>query len=195
MKTNHFTLLSIAAITACLFSVNTFAAESKQATSTVKQQVVFEYKEYKEACEAIDGLSLDVESLNKSSIDAKKKIKSLEKTLEEESVKREGILANIKSILSLKKTDKQVLSEMKKTINKAYSYYLEIDEVVIDNQSFVEEVESCKKLELESVLDRTHKVEELLSDEAAFRKELTSVLKEKVKTVSKEIEKSTKKDK
>lgn len=168
----------------------------EKATTTKKQIKLAEIrknreenKDYKNVCEISEGIAENVESLSLSSKETKSKLKSIEKTIDEESLKRESIISNIKNIFSLKKTDKQVLTDMKKVINKAYAYYLDLDETVLENQVFLEE-NDCNKLEVEILIEKIDELEYAKLDEAEYRKYVTQTLKEKIKIISKEIEKT-----
>ncbi len=164
--------------------------DSVIATDTIKF-IKKERKEFKDSCEAfaaIDKKNKEVKSDNK---EVKAKIKSIEKTLEEESAKRESIISNIKNMFSLKKTDRQNIIEMKKILNKSYAYYLDMDNKILDLETTLDD-KKCEDFKLVDLTDTFSDLEDMQIDEQKFRKEISFSLKDKIKTASKEVEKKSK---
>lgn len=148
-------------------------------------------------CELIGGIASSTEELSARSFDAKKRITSLETTLDQEAKKRETLIAQLKSVFQLKKTDKLVISDMRKILYKAKGYYLEIDNTNIKTEEFIESINDCEIISAtttEKVIETSENLNSLIIDEEKYRKSLTQSLKEKFSIITKEIEKSSKKD-
>jgi hypothetical protein len=185
MKSKNFLIAIFSIVLAFFVSSVSFAQEFKKEVLENSENL----------CVLIPNIASSTKDLEKRSFESKKRIKSLENTIDQESVKRETILSQLKNVLQLKKTDKQVIADMRKTLNKAKGYYLEIDTFVIDNQNFLEEYAECENLDdldNQIILDKSKETENLLTEEEKYRKTLAQNLKEKLNLINKEIEKTNK---
>jgi len=143
------------------------------------------------SCEYFDDTLINVLNLESASMDAQDKIAKVELTIDDESPLRDTILSSIKDFFGLKNTDKVVLGEMKKDIALANDYYDNVDEKVASTSKFLDE-SFCENTKVETAGKVANQTQNLVDDEADFRKQFVASLKEKLKIIQDDVKNAKK---
>lgn len=169
--------------------INTFSDTKKQivemteATSTASTTAVEDsYRDFtpETPCEYFDRTAVNVLILEEASSNAKQKIEKVEETINDESLLRENIFGGIKNLLGLQKKDKVIFREMKNDIKTAKDYYSDLDEKISDAQKYLDTTD-CEDAKLEDSKKQDDEIQNLVDDEATYRKQFAGSLKEKVR--------------
>lgn len=157
------------------------------------QEKSIEIKEELNICELHDVVFLNTLVLNNNSAEAQQKIGKIEDTIDEEMLLRENIFSttNDRNLNSLQKKEKLIFKDMKKELEDAKKYYINIDdksaEIVIsleENECDNEIIDESKEKVLQGNFTET---ENLIQEENTFRKQFSSSLKDKMLILRKEV--------
>lgn len=132
------------------------------------------------SCEHFDNIVANLLTLESASADTKQKLDNVEDTLNSESALRDSILGSVKDFLGLQKKDKAVFKQMKKDISDARTYYANLDKKTDTTEKFLDE-NSCDEVVAAKAKKMDDDISLLVSDEASFRKQLVTGLKDEMK--------------
>lgn len=156
--------------------------QTKEDLSSLKEK-----EDTKNSCEHYDSTADNIMILEIASADAKVKIENVEETIDAEAPLRDSIFDSVKGLLGLQKKDKVIFREMKKDISDAKVYYEDLDQKVIDTNSFLEE-KPCEDIKIDKAKKIDEDTVDLVIDESTFRKQFAASLKEKMKILQDSIE-------
>lgn len=147
------------------------------ATTSSKVEVV---ENEKNTCEHFDNTTQNLLNLEQSSSDTKQKIENVEETIDSESALRDTILSSVKTFFGLQKKDKVIFREMRKDIQDAKLYYLDLDNKLTEIEKYLDE-NYCDDIKPDLAKAKDEESEDLVEDEGTFRKQFAASLKEKMK--------------
>jgi hypothetical protein len=146
----------------------------------------------KTQCEHFDSILSNTLDLESASDNAKQKIDNVEETLNSETSLRDSILGSVKGLLGLQKKDKVIFREMRNDISSARSYYDKLDAQMSDNEKFLDE-NSCEDVKIATTTaKRDEDTQNLVDDEAVYRKQFAASLKEKMKILQDSVKEAKK---
>ncbi len=139
-----------------------------------------ENKVSENSCESFDYITEKLLSLETSSASAKEKIENVEETINKEESVRDSIFYSVKNLFSLQKKDKVIFREMRKDLNEAKNYYDDLDDKINETGNILSDT-NCEEISSEKIININNETEDLVQDEATFRKQFVASLKEKMK--------------